>query len=189
MSSGNKDGVWFTVAVNERGQLMACSFSDRSRREAERVVKETVHVPFLEADNYATGRRLRELYRLFRGNGKVDLKSLDLTGVSDFRKRVYRQLCQIPRGRVTTYGIVAEMLGSRKSSRAVGSAVAANPLPLAIPCHRVVPSTLHVGNYGTPGGRPTEGGYMKRAILEREGVKLHGNRILKECLWSPRKVN
>ena len=171
--------------MNGKHQLVACSFSDRSRRTAERVVKDTVHAPFMEEDNMAAKQKLRQLNGMFAGRGKVPFNSFDLVEVSDFRRRVYRQLCRIPRGRVTTYGTIARMLGSPKASRAVGSAVATNPIPLAIPCHRVLPSTLTVGNYGMPGGRPTEGGYMKRILLEREGVEFTGSRVMKECLWPP----
>ena len=146
-------------------------------------MKETVHSTILQEGNSATRRRLRELYGMFDGKGEVDFNSFDLSGVSNFRKRVYRQLCRIPKGRVTTYGTIARMLGSGKASRAVGTAVARNPIPLAIPCHRVLPSTLTVGNYGMPGGRPSEGGYMKRCLLEREGVKFEGCKVLKQCLW------
>lgn len=185
VTSQKSGGVWFTVAVNSKRQLVACSFSDRSRRTAEKVVKDTVHATFMEEGNAATRQRLRELYGMFRGKGEADFNSFDLVDVSDFRKRVYRQLCRIPRGRVTTYGTIARMLGSPKASRAVGTAVATNPIPLAIPCHRVLPSTLTAGNYGMPGGRPTEGGYMKRILLEHEGVKFEGSRVVRECLWPP----
>jgi O-6-methylguanine DNA methyltransferase len=185
VSSGTRDRVWFTVAVNERGLLVACAFSDRSRKAAEKVVKEAVRVDCSIGDDSLTKRKLHEVYSMYSGSGKVDFNSLDLSGISNFRRRVYVQLCRIPRGKVTTYGAIARRLGSRKLSRAVGTAVATNPLPLAIPCHRVVPSTLHVGNYGTPGRKPSEGAYVKRDLLKREGVKFQGSQINIDCLWSP----
>ena len=158
--------------------MVACAFSDKSRRAAEKTVRETVSVDVAKNDSMS-GRRLHELYRLYSGKGKVDFKSCDLSRVSTFRRRVYRHLCRIPRGKVTTYGAIAGKLGSRKSSRAVGTAIAKNPLPLVIPCHRVIPSTLYVGNYGTPDRRPSEGACVKRDLLKREGVRFQGNRILK----------
>ena len=185
LSSENKNGVWFAAAINGRGQLVACAFSDRSKKAAERTVKETVHVDSCTGSCSAAKQKMHMLHSIYSGNGKADLKSLDLSGVSDFRRRVYLQLCRIPLGKVTTYGAIAKKIGSRRASRAVGTAVAKNPVPLVIPCHRVVPSTLHVGNYGTPGRRPSEGAYVKRALLFREGVKFQGNRISKECLWFP----
>jgi O-6-methylguanine DNA methyltransferase len=185
LSSENKNGVWFTAATNERGQLVACAFSDRSKKAAERIVKETVHVDSHTGNSSAAKRKMRMLQSFYSGDGNTDLKSLDLSNVSDFRRRVYLQLCRIPLGKVTTYGAIAKKIGSRRASRAVGTAVAKNPVPLVIPCHRVVPSTLHVGNYGTPGRNPSEGTYVKRALLSREGVKFQGNRISRECLWIP----
>lgn len=179
------DGVWFTAAVNEKGQLVACAFSDRNKEAAELAVKETVPVDFSTQNDSFLNRRLQELRGLFFGRGRMDLKELDLSRVAGFRKRVYLQLSRIPRGKVTTYGIIARKLGSISYSRAVGLANAMNPLPLAIPCHRVLPSSLHVGNYGMPGRKPSDGGYMKRALLEREGVEFQGDRVSREYVWYP----
>lgn len=184
LSSSKMEGVWFTVAVNAGGQLVACAFSDTSQKASEKVVRRTVRAEVSEG-NDSTRQRLHELYTIYSGSGKVNFDSFDLSSVSKFRRNVYVQLCNIPRGKVTTYGAIARKLGSKDSSRAVGTAVARNPLPLAIPCHRVVPSTMIIGNYGMPGRKPTEGGYMKRDLLEREGVEFHDSRISKECLWSP----
>jgi len=183
ISSENNDGVWFTAAVNEKGQLVACAFSDKGKEEAELVVKESTRVDFSTQNDSLLNRRLQELYALFSGRGRLDLKELDLSRITGFRKRVYLQLARIPRGKVTTYGNIARKLGSLTYSRAVGMANAMNPLPLAIPCHRVLPSSLHVGKYGMPGRRPSDGGYMKRALLEREGVQFQGDRVSKEYLW------
>jgi O-6-methylguanine DNA methyltransferase len=177
--------MWFTAAVNEEGKLVACAFSDRSKQESEKAVRETTPVDFSTENDSSLNRRLQELYSVFSGKGRIELKELDLTYVSEFRKRVYIQLCRIPRGKVTTYGAIARRLGSRAYSRAVGLAAAMNPLPLAIPCHRVVPSSLLVGNYGMPGRKPSEGAYVKRDLLDREGVKFQGNRVSKECVWFP----
>lgn len=185
ISSENMDGVWFTAAVNERGQLVACAFSDRNKELSEAVVREAIPVDFSTQNDSFLNRRLHELHGLFSGRGKIDLRELDLSRVSGFRRRVYLQLSRVPRGKVTTYGAVAKRLGSVSYSRAVGLANAMNPLPLAIPCHRVLPSSLHVGNYGMPGKKPSDGGYMKRALLEREGVKFQGDRVSGECVWSP----
>lgn len=108
--------------------------------------------------------------------------SLDLSNVSGFRRKVYALLGAIPKGKVATYGALAERLGGLRYARAVGTAVAGNPLPLIIPCHRVVPASLRVGNYGMAGRKPSEGGYMKRRLLEREGVKFTGAKVSVESL-------
>ena len=66
----------------------------------------------------------RTLHKFLGGTGEVaDLRSLDLSNVSSFRRDVYKLLCKIPRGRVTTYGAIARRLGGKRYSRAVGTAV------------------------------------------------------------------
>ncbi len=72
---------------------------------------------------------------------------LDLQG-TDFQCSVWKALLRIPRGRVKTYGEVANDIGRAKAVRAVGTAVGANPVSLIVPCHRVVPRSGGVGNYG-----------------------------------------
>lgn len=188
ISSEDRDGVWFALALNEKKQLIACAFSDRNRSEALRAVKNAIpsrNSP-VENGSSANSVRLRELHNLFTGRGRVGLGSLDLSHVSAFRRKVYLLLLRIPRGRVTTYGAIAKKLGSGRYARAVGTAVATNPLPLVIPCHRVVPASFRIGNYGMPGRKPSEGGYVKNNLLRREGVKFLGGKVSKESLWVPR---
>lgn len=183
-----RNGVWFCVAVNEKGKLVACAFSDRSRREVERAVGNVLPKKFDRAIRWNRGstESFHILTEFYGGNGKkASLRPVDLSRVSGFRRDVYRALCEIPLGKVTTYGAIAQRLGGKRYSRAVGTAVATNPLPLIIPCHRVVPSSLTVGNYGMCGRKPSTGGYMKRMLLEREGVKFQGERVSKESIWFP----
>jgi O-6-methylguanine DNA methyltransferase len=167
--------------------MIACSFSEDSRRRAESAVIHSVslrerHVRRMTS---VTSSKLRELHGLYMGLRKVDLRSLDLSNVSPFRRRVYLLLSRIPRGRVTTYGAIAKKVGSRRYARAVGTAVGSNPMPLAIPCHRVVTSALKVENYGMPGRKPSEGVHVKRQLLEREGVKFKNGKVSEESFWSP----
>ncbi len=84
---------------------------------------------------------------------------------SDFRCRVMEELNRIPYGEVRTYKEIAEAIGYPNSMRAVGRACSENPLPILIPCHRVVPSTGGYGNY--------RGGLaLKRRLLNLEGIHL-----------------
>ena len=186
--SENKDGIWFTMAMNEKNELVACNFSNESRLKAEKSVQESIPRHLIAKDNTNEGDYrsiVNSIYQAYLGNG-TRMKKLDfLENVSGFRKKVYAQLNRIPRGQVTTYGAIAKKLGSKRYSRAVGTAVATNPISLIIPCHRVLPSSGKVGNYGMPGRDPTEGGPIKRALLEREGVKFIEDKVVEECLWSP----
>ena len=185
--SENRDGVWFAIAVNEKKELVACNFSNESRLKAEKSVQESIPKELIaksdsnEADYHSI---VDSVHRAYLGTGPR-MRKIDFFEISDFRKKVYAQLNRIPRGRVTTYGAIAKKLGSKRYSRAVGTAVATNPISLIIPCHRVLPSSLKVGNYGMPGRNPTEGGPIKRALLEREGVKFIEDKVVETCLWSP----
>lgn len=187
ISSKKFDDVWFSLVLNGAGRLVACSFSDLSQRAAERAVRRKLGYEEVEVGNAPQNVRLfRKIRRIYLGEpSAVNLKALDLSQVSEFQRKVCMQLLRISRGRVTTYGAIAKKLGGRRFARAVGGAVASNPLSLVVPCHRVVPASLKVGNYGTPGRKPSQGGYMKRRILEREGVKFIGDRISSESIWKP----
>ena len=69
-----------------------------------------------------------------------------------FSGEVYEAMARIPYGSVMTYGELAEISGHPRASRAVGSACRRNPLPIIIPCHRVVPASGGIGNYRGPDG-------------------------------------
>ncbi len=92
-----------------------------------------------------------------------DVHILALDVCSPFQRRVLLAEYGIPRGWVSTYGRIAAALGIPGAARAVGSALARNPFPIVIPCHRAVRSDGALG--GFRGGLP-----MKRALLEMEGV-------------------
>ena len=94
-----------------------------------------------------------------------------LGGCSEFQRRVLLAEHNIPRGWVSTYQRIAASLGMPNSARAVGRALAYNPFPILIPCHRAIRSNGELGGFqGGPG--------MKRALLELEGVEFSpGGRI------------
>lgn len=91
------------------------------------------------------------------------LVPIDLSGASRFQQSVYRVTRSIPPGIVATYGWVAAQLGQSACSRAVGQALGKNPVPLAVPCHRVVASD---GLGGFSGGLD-----LKKTLLRLEGWK------------------
>ena len=106
----------------------------------------------------------RQLARYFAGRlERFDLP-LDQHG-SDFQKRVWAMMCDIPYGETATYGGIAMALGS--GPRAVGMACGRNPLPIIVPCHRVLGAGGTEGGYSGGSGLPT-----KRQLLALEGVVL-----------------
>lgn len=101
--------------------------------------------------------------RQLRGEPAGRLR-FDLRQVSEFEQAVLRKALEIPRGQVRSYAWIAREIGNPKAVRAVGSALGRNPIPLLIPCHRVVRSDGVIGEYGMGGPR------QKRRILEAEGA-------------------
>lgn len=93
---------------------------------------------------------------------------VDLTGLAPFQQKVLKATMTIKPGQVLSYGDLARKVGHPGAARAVGSVMARNPIPLLIPCHRVVKSDGTIGHYGL-GGQP-----IKRMLLEREGALLQG---------------
>ena len=94
---------------------------------------------------------------------EIPLNAADLDRCSAFQKSVLRAEYRVPRGSVTTYRLIAAYVGKHSGARAVGNALANNPFPLIVPCHRAVRSDRRLGGY--------QGGIeMKRALLEMEGT-------------------
>ena len=89
----------------------------------------------------------------------------DLRSVTEFERAVLLKAREIPRGEVRTYGWIAAQIGRPAAVRAVGTALRKNPVPVLIPCHRVVRSDGEIGNYALGGSQ------AKRAILAAEGLQ------------------
>jgi methylated-DNA-[protein]-cysteine S-methyltransferase len=103
--------------------------------------------------------------------GEEDLRDLPVRlRVSPFERRVLDEIRRIPSGATLTYGELARRLGCPSAARAVGNACAHNPVPLVVPCHRVVPSSGRVGNYSGEGGSRT-----KRLLLDVEHARPAGS--------------
>lgn len=97
---------------------------------------------------------------------------LDLSSVSPFGREVLTAAAAIRKGEVTTYGALAQAIGRPGAARAVGRALGANPVPLVIPCHRVIAGDGSLGGYSASGGVAT-----KRQLLQLEGVQLPGSNL------------
>jgi methylated-DNA-[protein]-cysteine S-methyltransferase len=99
-------------------------------------------------------------------NGKkrnLDLSILNLSRLTEFSAKVLKQTYRIPHGKVVTYSGLAAKVGNPHAARAVGTALANNPFPIIIPCHRVVRADGRPGQFGG-------GSEMKKQLLEKEGL-------------------
>ena len=104
------------------------------------------------------------LKNILAGNEPRKLPPLDLAG-TEFQKSVWNALRKISFGRTKSYGEIAQAIGKPKAVRAVGGACGANPVPVLVPCHRVLAANKKLGGFS--GGLD-----WKRSLLEREGIKM-----------------
>ncbi len=107
----------------------------------------------------------RELDEYFDGKRRAFGVTVDWTLTTGFREKVLRATARIPYGGVSSYREMATRAGNPRASRAAGTALATNPIPIVVPCHRVLRTGGHLGGYG--GGLA-----MKEALLRMEGVRL-----------------
>ena len=100
-------------------------------------------------------------------SGRLGKLPVDLRVLTEFQQHVLEVTATIPPGEVRPYGWVAREVGNEAAVRAVGTALARNPVPIAVPCHRVVKSDGSIGSYAF-------GSHMKHALLEHEGLTEFG---------------
>ncbi len=106
-----------------------------------------------------------------------DLSLLALERCSPFQRVVLLAEREVPRGRVTSYGRLAARLGKPYAARAVGRALACNPFPLVIPCHRTIRADGSLGGFGGGLG-------MKRALLQLEGLTVGADGRVQAPVWA-----
>ncbi|MFH0911522.1 MAG: methylated-DNA--[protein]-cysteine S-methyltransferase [Planctomycetota bacterium] len=112
----------------------------------------------------AWARLLEEDLRQYAGGERVRfIVPIDWSAGTPFQRRVRRALLGVPWGEGVTYGDLASRIGRPGAARAVGAACKANPIPIVVPCHRVLASGLRLGGYG--GGLE-----RKRRLLDLEGI-------------------
>jgi len=146
------------VAVSDRG-LCRISFDPEPERETEQLAR-IFGVRVLRASR-AIDPVKRELDEYFAGRRREFDLRVDLRGRSEFTRAVLEELGRVPYGEVTTYGALAARSGRPRAARGVGTIMNRNPIPIVLPCHRVVGSTGSLVGYG--GGLE-----RKRLLLDLE---------------------
>lgn len=119
------------------------------------------------------GALLIEINEFLFGIRKSFSIDVDWSVLSAFQDEVLRMTSDIPYGELMTYGEIADRLGKPGSARAVGRALGSNPMPIVIPCHRVIGSDSRLRGYTAPEGIKT-----KAFLLELEGHKIKDGRIV-----------
>ena len=151
---------WMALATHG-GAIVALSFGHRGRKAAMEAV--AARVPCQQQPDPADASLVRRLQAYARGQAD-DFRDvrIDLTSCTPLRRRVLACCRQVGYGRTVSYG--AGRPGWRpRAARAVGNCMAANPIPLIVPCHRVTLADGRLGSYSAPGGTQT-----KRRLLAME---------------------
>jgi methylated-DNA-[protein]-cysteine S-methyltransferase len=152
------------VAASDRG-LCRISFDPEPEHQLEALAR--AFGPRVLRSARPVARVRTELDEYFEGTRQDFDLAVDLRPLPTFQRRVLEELIRVPYGHVDTYGGLAQRIGSPRAARAVGGALNRNPIPIVVPCHRIIGSTGSLVGYG--GGLE-----RKQALLGLEGAILPG---------------
>lgn len=128
------------------------------------------HPDAIIADLFAAPDTIKHLKDYFDGKVVEFPEKLDLDNFTAFQRLVWEAARKVSYGQVTTYGTLAAAIGKPEACRAVGGALARNPIPIIIPCHRVIASDGSLGGF-------RDGLEYKHRLLELEGYKAKNNPV------------
>lgn len=153
------------VAVSEEGVVSLAMGHINLAKFTESV--QARGVGLVEAGRDYSAEAVRQLNAYFARELRDFDLPLDLRGLTEFQRDVYRAACKVRAGSTTAYGDIARAIDNPRASQAVGQALAHNPIPIIIPCHRVVNKTGGLQGYSAGEGIET-----KRRLLQLEGAML-----------------
>lgn len=153
---------WMGVVESSRG-IQAIVLPKRSKRAIESELIEQSNEPVQRGESIRLDAARRQLLDYLAGTRQTFDVPLDLSQGTTFQRQVWRVLLRVPYGKLRSYQWIAERVGGPQYARAVGNAVGANPIPIVIPCHRIVAQDATLGGFS--GGLP-----MKRKLLSLEGT-------------------
>ena len=136
------------LVASTRGGLVRLAFPEEPQEHVLEELAATLSPRVLESARMTDPVR-RQLDRYFEGRTRGFRTKVDWSLIPrGFFRRVLEETARIPFGAVSTYGTVAKLAGSPRAARAAGNALHDNPIPIVVPCHRVVPTTGGIGKYG-----------------------------------------
>ena len=162
-STGNTPLGKLWLAVSEMG-LVAVEFDDMDQNEFTGYVETHFKHPAKYSPKH-TAEAARQLREYLMGKRRKFTFPIDWSGLKPFQKSALRATLAIPYGETRTYQDLAQQIGHPRAARAVGRAEATNPMPLVIPCHRVLGTDGKLHGYGGGEGLPT-----KEWLLKMEGA-------------------
>lgn len=145
---------FFGLVGSEKGLLRTCLPVAHKEVVQSRMLSDLPQVQHSKKAFSALKKRIQDYYKGKVVNFSDVVACLD--DLSDFQRDVLLRLQMIKYGRTVTYGELAEIAGSPGAGRAIGSIMAANPLPLIIPCHRVIKADGSAGQFSASGGTETK---------------------------------
>ncbi len=157
------------IGVSAKG-LCAVLIS-KSRAAGLREISRMFPEKELSRNSFKVRKYKNALTDYFAGHNSKFKIPLDLTNVdSRFRRKILSECRKIPFGKTVSYGTLAGRAGSPKAARAAGGALGSNPMPIVIPCHRVVQASGAMGGFSC-------GMSVKKKLLRHEGISLFKGRI------------
>jgi len=156
------------IAWSETGLSRLCLFQ-RDRSAVERRLEKHGAVPGGENNTPAWVAKLVGDVKAYAEGEDIDFSTVpvDLSGIDDFRLAIYDAARTLAFGETTTYGELAKRAGHAGLPRETGQALASTPVPLVIPCHRILAAGGKIGGFSAPGGSTT-----KERMLALEGVRV-----------------
>ncbi len=153
---------WMGISESSKG-IDAIALPKGSKRAIESGLRKLSSEPLEPGRSAWLENARRQLLDYLAGKRETFEVPLDLSRGTSFQRQVWRVLQLVPHGKLRSYQWVAVRVGGRRYARAVGNAVGANPLPIVIPCHRIVAQDTSLGGFS--GGLP-----LKRKLLTLEGT-------------------
>ncbi len=153
---------WMGISEGRKG-IDGIALPQPSKQRAIAVLREQAPDPLVMAPSPQLELAQAQLLDYLAGKRQAFDLPMDFSRGTTFQRQVWRTLLKVPFGKLRSYQWVASRVGGRQYARAVGNAVGANPLPIIVPCHRIVAQDATLGGFS--GGLPT-----KRKLLTLEGT-------------------